>query len=325
MKLLVTGAAGFIGLAVLKVLASRKGRVVFATCRQPSQALLDVCRNSSNIYLLDGCDLTRAAHVASLPRDITHVVHAMAYARFESGNTPQLYSANVLATQHLIGHLRMHSSHSLQRLLFTSSIGVHDRPRLYNRSRKLNEESPLAPASYYGATKKEAERLVAESGLPHVIARLTWVYGPGMRRDSHIRAFAKMVRKGSFFALFDFPGRIMTAYIDDVGDALVKLIEKENLRYTEYFVSHAEPVAIGQVFRHLRHLEGIPNTRVVPSLCIAPLASLGVLLPMKLRTVIEANYLVCDVARLAEEGIRLETPFHEGLKVCYETSEWKND
>src|SRR5204863_416320 len=85
------------------------------------------------------------------------------------------------------------------------------------------------------------------SGLPHVVARLSWVYGPMMRRDSHIRVLARMCRRGHPFTRIDFPGRVIVAFVEDVARAIVQLTLKPELAHPVYLVAHEQPVSFGEM------------------------------------------------------------------------------
>lgn len=323
-RVLVTGASGFVGTAVVESLLAEPDVQVVATCRSNVKALRLSRQPEGLITLLPGIDLANASSVAQIPAELTHVVHAAALARFEGASESELHHSNVDGTGMLLEHLRRTSRKTLQRLLFTSTIGVHDRPRLYNPDQPIREDSPLLPVSRYGATKRSAERLVRLSGLPHVIARLAWVYGPTMRRDSHIRVLADMCKRRHPLTRVDFPGRVSVAYITDLAEALRALLLKETLSHPVYLVAHPEPVSFGRMFSLFHHLLGRDRKdcrSVSLRWATAPLRLAGPLLPMKLRSLVE-DYYVCSVERLEAEDVRLSTPFDEGIRRSVTLGHW---
>jgi UDP-glucuronate 4-epimerase len=86
------------------------------------------------------------------------------------------------------------------------------------------------PLSPYGATKVAGEALAyghhATTGLPVAIARLFTVYGPRQRPDLAINSFARRMLAGEPITLFDAGrGSRDYTYVDDVVDALVRLID----------------------------------------------------------------------------------------------------
>ena len=210
---------------------------------------------------------------------------------------------------------------ALKRFLLASTIAVHDRPRLYPRGEPIREGSPTTPTSAYGVSKLQAERLAFDSGVPVVAARLAWIYGPGMRTDSHIRHLGLMCRSGRLLSRVALPGRVSVGFIDDTAAALAELLLKDTLSERVYLVAQHEPVAFGAIFSMFRKLLGRDPRPLAPDWSIRPAASLGPFLPMKLRALLE-DYYVCEPTRLASEGIHMPTPFEEGLRTSVEAGGW---
>lgn len=312
----MTGASGFIGTAVIESLLAGSDVQVVATSRSAVQTFRVPTQPEGRVMLLPGIDLANVGAVAQIPAELTHVVHAAALAQFEGASDRELHRSNVEGTRILLEHLRRTSGKTLKRLLFTSTIGVHDRSRFYDPAQPIREDSPFSPVSRYGVAKLSAERLVRLSGIPHVIARLAWVYGPRMRRDSHIRVLAEMCRRRSLLTRVDFPGRVSVAYIEDLAGALRDLLLKDELGHPVFLVAHPEPVSFGRIFSlfHLL-LDRDRKDRRSSSLrwATTSLRLAAPLLPMKLRSLVE-DYYVCSVERLEAEGIRLSTPFDEGIR-----------
>lgn len=321
-RVLVTGAGGFVGGAVTQALARAvPGSAIIATCRRPSQALLATAAADRHVTIVDDVDLSDARGVARLPHDVTHAVHAAALARFGGQPPRALHQANVLATQHLLAHLIATSGRSLERLMYVSTFGVHDRRRFDTASTPLTETSPFAPVSAYGRTKLQAERLVRLSGVPHAIVRLSWIYGADMRSDSHIRVLAAMSAANHPLTHVDFPGRVSVASIDDTAGAIVALLIKPKLRHVAYLVAHEQPVRFGDMFRLFHALVG-RRPAIVPGGALRAAARLASpLLPMKLRSLCQ-DYYVCSIARLVDEGIVLPTPFAHGIRASADAGGW---
>jgi nucleoside-diphosphate-sugar epimerase len=311
-------------MGVISILSKELQNQIFAVCREPSKELLALCAERHNIQLIPHVDLTKISDMVKLPHEIDYAIHAMACAKFEGESREALRLANIDATRYIVDYLVQYSTKSIKRLLFTSTIGVHDRPSNYNLDTALTEISPFFPMSEYGKTKVEAEKIIAESHLPYCIARLSWVYGPNMRKDSHIRVFENMALRKTFISRIDFPGRIMTAYIDDVSEALVKLMLKPQLKYKEYLLAYPEPVSIGAIFSQFRLMNDVPAQLIkIPALIKGLLKSLRIFIPHKLRLVLEENYIVCEVSRLKEEGIYLNTSFTEGIQASQPHKNWR--
>jgi 2-alkyl-3-oxoalkanoate reductase len=320
-RVLVTGAAGFVGGAVVDALLRLGCTEVIATCRRSSDHLRTAASHHPALRVLDDIDLAVPGHVARLPVELTHVVHAAALARFEA-EPAALERANVGATRVLLAHLAVTSRHSLQRLIYVSTFGVHDRRRFDRSDEPISEESPFAAVSAYGRSKHAAERLVRVSGLPHAIVRLAWIYGAEMRADSHIRVLASMCRARHPLTGIDFPGRVSTASVEDAGNAIAALLLKQPaLRHVAYLIAHQEPVSFGDMFSEFHRILG-RDRPMIPVRWLAGIARVASpVFPMKLRSLCE-DYYVCSTTRLSEEGITMPTPFARGIRDTVAAGRW---
>lgn len=319
-NVLVTGAGGFIGHAVAETLLKIPDVTVHAVSLDPSDRLAELARSSNRLFITTGVDLGSAESLKAIPGGMTYAVHAAGLAQFQGKSSAALHQANVRATEHLIDHLRA-TSPNLKRLLFTSTIGVHDRPKLSRIRNPIEETSPLAPTSAYGKSKIEAEKIISESGLPHAIVRLSWIYGPHMRPDSHIRQLASMCHRDSFVTRIPFPGRVTVAYIDDVAAAIVSLLMKEILSSTVFLIGHETPVSFDEVFSIVYRLMGKVRRTTIPQNLLRSLSILTPALPMKVRCLLE-DYYVCRLDRLKAEGIGLRTSLESGLRECLAKGQW---
>lgn len=322
-RCLVTGASGLVGGATVRSLLARPDvERVIATSRREADDLKQLQREAGGrLVCVPGVDLTDPEQVFTLPGEYTHAIHAAALARFEGASPYALHRANVFATELLLDHLVEASKDSLQRFVYVSTIGVHDRPRRGSCERSIDETSPCAPTSSYGRSKLSGEERVRRRGLPFAIARLGWIYGASMRKDSHARVFAELCLRQHPVSQLDLPGRVMLADVDDTASALAALALRPGLSHDTYLVAHAEPISVGAIFSVFHELCGRPGRPRVPvpaGLCPAPLRRL---LPMKVRTIVE-DYLVCRVDRLEREGISLDTGHEIGLQRAASTGRW---
>src|SRR3954469_2433305 len=221
MRLLVTGATGFIG-SHLAAEGRRRGAQVVAF------GLTDRPEEKSNADLLSGMgaevisgSITDAELCRKAARGATHIFH-LAVAMREGGKSDEFFeSINLDGTRHL---LEAASLQRVKRFVYCSTIGIygHRAPGI------TREESPLAPGNIYERTKVSAELLVRDfaehCGLASVILRPADVYGP---RDQRLLKLFKGVSRGRFPLFGSGKGRRHMIYVDDVVSAFFKACQRD--------------------------------------------------------------------------------------------------
>jgi nucleoside-diphosphate-sugar epimerase len=177
-RILVTGASGFIGSAVVAALA-RDGHDVRAAVRRPLQSFPDGVAVVQHPDLAEAFDwrplvdgIDRVVHLAG----IAHVgrgIDAAAYDRVNRAATAQLAIA---AAQAGVGHF-----------IYVSSIRAQSGP---SADHDLTERDPPAPTDAYGSSKLAAEAAVRAAGVPFTILRPVALYGPGVKGNFALLARA---------------------------------------------------------------------------------------------------------------------------------------
>ncbi|HEX9188017.1 MAG TPA: NAD-dependent epimerase/dehydratase family protein, partial [Vicinamibacteria bacterium] len=187
MKVVVTGAAGFIGSHVAESLAADGHEVTGIDCftdyypRPVKEGNLRALRASGRFRLVEAP--LQEADLAPLLDGAGHVYHLAAQAgvRASWGREFSHYTEhNVLATQRL---LEAAVAAGRPTFVYASSSSVYgDAPSL-----PFREDGPCQPVSPYGVTKLAAEHLAVlyhrSLGLPTVSLRFFTVYGPRQRPD----------------------------------------------------------------------------------------------------------------------------------------------
>jgi UDP-glucose 4-epimerase len=158
MILVVTGASGFLGRALLADL-SRRGAPVIAVSRRPAP-------------VLPGVETVRVADYAETPRGdvLVHLAEPAALAAAEE--------AGAAHEKAMLGTLDRLLASGFRRVVYGSSAIVYG-DRLKHPRRP--DEAP-APAGLYGRTKLAGERMVLAAG--GVAVRLANLYGPGMAANN---------------------------------------------------------------------------------------------------------------------------------------------
>jgi UDP-glucuronate 4-epimerase len=206
-RVLVTGAAGFIGSHVAEALIERGDEVVGIDNFDPFYARATKERNLHGLLQASGftfqeLDILDGPALRSLLTPETVIVHLAAKAGVRpSLASPDAYvKANVTGTASLIEAAR---DSGVSRLVFGSSSSVYgdDTPSPFR------EDVPaMTPVSPYAATKRGAELLLASVaphfGLRVAAVRLFTVYGPRQRPDLAIHLFARLMAAQQPITLF---------------------------------------------------------------------------------------------------------------------------
>jgi nucleoside-diphosphate-sugar epimerase len=168
-RILVTGASGFIGRALVADLAAA-GHSVRAAMRQPA----DVFPRSVEVVAVS--DLTRPVEWRALLKGVETVVHLAGIAHAGPEIADDAYDRiNRLATAELASAAR---AIGLRHLVFMSSVRAQSGPASMEA---LRETGTARPTDAYGRSKLAAEDAVRASQAPFTILRPVLIYGQGVR------------------------------------------------------------------------------------------------------------------------------------------------
>jgi len=226
MKVLLTGAAGFIGSHLGERLLGKGHRVValdnFDTFYDPviKDRNLAVCRRFETFEEIRG-DIRDPDAYARLPDGIDTVIHLAARAGVRpSIDDPRLYvDVNLRGTMLLLDFMR---DRGIRRLLFGSSSSVYGDAASVPFSENDPADRPISP---YAATKRAGELMVHSHGhlfgIGALCLRFFTVYGPRQRPDLAIHKFARMLSAGHAIPMFgDGTSERDYTYIDDILDGI---------------------------------------------------------------------------------------------------------
>jgi hypothetical protein len=312
----ITGASGFIGSHLLHKLLkfADKDDILYCLVRHPKKSKAFA---SAQIRVLKGdhTSLHRYTHVLLKANYIYHVA-----AKAEFGNGKIYYEHNILFTSSLVEIVK--KSKNLKRFIFISSIAAVDRMPKDDCLSMLTEVCKPNPSSDYGKSKLACEKIIQQSSLPYVILRPTWVYGPGMRKNSHIRVFIDGIQKGKFFSTWYFPGSVSLIYIDDLISAIQRVsVSSKSLRKT-YFVSDGNPIPIGKIFQTIgAYLGNNSGFRSLPSPVTGGIRRIRRFLPLTIQNLF-LNILCADPKALMGIGFKPRFGYERGI---IETIRWHNE
>ena len=234
MKVLVTGAAGFIGAALALRLLERGDEVIGVDNLNPyydvslKQARLDRVRGLAGFHDVRA-DISDRAAVAELfererPAAVVNLA-AQAGVRYSLENPHAYVDANLVGFVNILEGCR---HNEVGHLVYASSSSVYGANRTLPFSVRHNVDHPL---SLYAATKK-ANELMAHSyshlhGLPATGLRFFTVYGPWGRPDMALFRFTRNILEGRPIDVFNH-GRHRRdfTYIDDIVEGVVRVLDR---------------------------------------------------------------------------------------------------
>ena len=322
MRVLVTGAAGFIGYHVADRLLARGDEVIgldnLNPYYDPSLKRARLARlERSRGFRFEKADLADRAAMEALfaGARIGRVVHLAAQAgvRYSVENPHAYADSNLVGTLHVLEGCR---HHGIEHLVFASTSSVYGANTKMPFSVHQNVDHPL---SFYAATKK-ANELMAHTyaslyGLPVTGLRFFTVYGPWGRPDMALFLFTRNILAGRPIDVFNYGHhRRDFTYVDDIVAGVLASLDHVAAPDPDWNGERPDPATSRAPYR----LYNIGNNRPVELMhyievleqCLGRKAERN-LLPMQVGDVpdtwADAEDLVRDV------GYRPSTPVEEGV------------
>lgn len=246
MRVLVSGANGFVGRAMCESLTT-KGCVVVPAVRRVSglagETVVGNIGGATNwTAALTECDAV--VHLAAR-------VHVMGDA---TQNPLALYRAiNTAATLNLA---RQAAEADVKRFVFISTIKVNGE----GRDAPYRETDAVAPADAYAISKWEAEqglhRIAANTGLEVVVLRPPLLYGPGVK--ANFLRLMQLIQKGLPLPLASISNRRSLLYMGNFVDAIRRCVEHADAAGQTFLLDDGEPVSTPELVRELARAMGRP-------------------------------------------------------------------
>jgi UDP-glucuronate 4-epimerase len=277
MTILLTGAAGFIGLHVAQLLLDRGERVIgidslnsyYDPALKDARLELLRGRNGFSFHHLDFADRDAMAALDKSHPEIDRIVHlgAQAGVRYSIEDPYAYVQSNIL------GHLvmmefargRMESG-TFRHFVYASSSSVYG----------ANTDIPFSvedkadrPMSFYGATKKSNEVMsysyASLFGIPSTGLRFFTVYGPWGRPDMSPWLFTERILRGEPIQVFNH-GQMRRdfTYIDDIADGVIRALDHPAVGSDGaapnalYNLGNNRPVALLDYIRVIEAACGVP-------------------------------------------------------------------
>ena len=257
MKILVTGAAGFIGMHVSELLLARGDEVVGLdnlndyydpALKAARLARLEPAPNFRFVRL----DVADREGIAALfaSEHFDRVVHLAAQAgvRYSLKNPHAYIDSNIVGFTNMLEGCR---HHGVAHLVYASSSSVYGGNTTLPFSEHHNIDHPV---SLYAATKK-ANELMAHTyshlyGLPTTGLRFFTVYGPWGRPDMALFLFTKAILEGRPIAVFNHGKMVRDfTFIDDIAQGVVRTLDRVATADPAYDAAHPDPARSSAPYR----------------------------------------------------------------------------
>ena len=262
MKILVTGATGFIGIQLSKILANA-GHEVRCTARS-------LAPDSSTTREMVTCDLESADNLDHLTTGCDAIVHLAGRAHVISDDPatsePLYISANVDATRKLA---QSAARSGVKRMILMSSVKVNGESTTIDTP--FTSQDTPNPQDPSGRSKTQAEQalwdVASTSGLEGVVIRPPLVYGPGVR--ANFASLIGIVNRGIPLPLGSIQNKRSFVSIDNLIDCIATTLQSSNVAGQTFLVSDGNDLSTPQLIRSIASaLHKSPNLVPFPTVLL---------------------------------------------------------
>lgn len=334
MKILITGASGFIGGFLVKE-ALNRGYETWAGIRKgsskehlkdPRIQFIDLEYNDKEILT------SQLARFAREQGAWDFIIHNAGITK--TLDKQDFFRINAVYTHNFVEALAKAGCSPRKFLLMSSlsSFGKGDE-KTFNPIRLTDTPQP---DTAYGKSKLQAEKYVtAQHNFPYIILRPTGVYGPG-EKDYFMEI--KSIQAGFDFAVGMTPQRITFIYVKDLVTIAFMALEKENIKNRSYFVADGDvytdkeyALLIMQTLGKKQVLSARIPLIFVKAACycseqISKLTRKVTPLNTDKYIILKQRNWICEVSPLQDElNFTPQYPLHKGLAECiawYKEAGW---
>jgi UDP-glucose 4-epimerase len=257
-RVLVTGAAGFVGSTLVPMLR-QLGHEVLAldnfTYGQARRPALERVAEVRQADILDE-DAMLAALRSFRPDAVMHLA-AMHFIPDCNRRPVDATRINVLGTESLLRACR--AAGGMRRVILTSSAAVYP-----ISDEALSDDSPAEPTDIYGITKAanewQGQRFADLTGIDAVSVRLFNVFGPGETSPHVIPEIIEQVRRGApALDLGNVEPKRSYIHVADVARGFIALMDCPlPAPHTRVNLGHHEEASVREVVAHIERLVGRP-------------------------------------------------------------------
>jgi nucleoside-diphosphate-sugar epimerase len=243
MKVMVTGATGFIGSHLVEALLKEKHDVL---CLVRGASSISRLANLDVRFLYG--DLTDQVSLKQALNVDVDVVFHLAGLMGNWGLPDSVYwKINVDGTKNLLNVL---NNSNVKQFIYSSTAGVLgplEKP-------PADETFPLNPSNIYERTKAEAEKLVLsyyrETGFPVTVIRPEFIYGPG---DMHTLGLFRSIKKRQFQLIGGGKSTLHPTFIDDLIQGFELCIDRKEAIGEVYLIAGEQYITVKELATKMAH------------------------------------------------------------------------
>ncbi|MDA9980717.1 NAD-dependent epimerase/dehydratase family protein [Pelagibacterales bacterium] len=260
MKILLTGASGFIGQG-LRVEMSKRGLAVRYAIRSPKSTKKKIISNSDEVVI---GNISANTNWSESLIDIKCIIHCAARAHImnetDSDSLTAYRKVNVDGTRNLAEQAAMMG---VKRFIFLSTIGVNG--DFTSRLKSFTHKDKPAPTANYAISKWEAEQVLKKisirTGLEVVIIRPTLVYGPGVK--GNFLRLLNLIKQGFPLPLGSIDNRRSFVGLDNLVDLIITCVDHIKAPGQTFLISDGIDLSTPDLIRKLENSMG-KSSRLFP-------------------------------------------------------------
>jgi nucleoside-diphosphate-sugar epimerase len=256
-NLLITGANGFVGRALISKLVIETNHLVRASVRKK------IIQFPSQIEVVENMDASSNTNWTNALRDIDVVIHLLARVHVMDDKVAdpllEFRNINVNAT---IALANAAAKQGIKRFVFLSSVKVNGESTLH---KPFSEFDVPHPQNAYAISKWEAEealrKISKDTGMEVVIIRSPLVYGPNVKAN-----FLKMmqyIKRGIPLPLGAIQNKRSLIGIDNLVDFIATIISHPKAANQTFLISDDEDISTTDLLRRIGKYIGKP-ARLIP-------------------------------------------------------------
>ena len=260
MRALVTGAAGFLGAWLVRLLLER------------GHAVRALVRSGRPLGVLEGLGVEEARGDVTEPHSLARAVEGCDWVFHLAGvrraaRREEFMEVNAESARHLL-EACLAGAPGLRRFVLAGSLAASGPSTAGKR-----EEDPLEPVEWYGESKAEAERIALSYAgrLPVTVAKPPRIVGPGDRENLF---FFKLVKLGFLVAPSGPPRPLSFVDVEDCARGFLALAESPAAAGEAFFLASSERTDMESLQREVaRALGASPRALPVPAPLLNALAA----------------------------------------------------